>query len=309
MTASLATAAHTFTASTEDRRRCTCGKTRNTAAHGYDPKARKAAKEATEPTPFTAEENTALAAAEAEELAAAQAAVDAEEAAREAAWEAAQQEETPAAPLSADELLDGFHEAIDAHNAAAITEALNAADNTEEARVEAARVVLADLTVEEESPADTRQERATELADAVAAGAVSFDAAAAELLGGAPVETPAAKPVGTPAAAVADDAWTTALTADTGTAPELVNVYVGASVAALVMDRAADADPATASVAIKLRHRQPNAQNYRHVKLSAAERTALAAVATEIENEAVASGAGTLARAARTLRGRIAATL
>lgn len=90
-------------------------------------------------------------------------------------------------------------------------------------------------------------------------------------------------------------------------APELVNVYVGASVAALVMDRTADADPATASVAAKLRDRQPNAQNYRHVKLSPAERTALAGIATDIENTAVTSGAGALARAARTLRARIAA--
>jgi hypothetical protein len=43
MTATL-TAAHTFTASPEDRRRCTCGKSRNTSVHGYDKTARAAAK-------------------------------------------------------------------------------------------------------------------------------------------------------------------------------------------------------------------------------------------------------------------------
>jgi hypothetical protein len=41
--------------------------------------------------------------------------------------------------------------------------------------------------VPEEASADARQARAAELAEAVAAGDVSFDAAAAELLGGAPV--------------------------------------------------------------------------------------------------------------------------
>lgn len=45
------TAAHTFTASAEDRRRCTCGKSRNTSVHGYDKAARAAAK-----APVTAEQ-------------------------------------------------------------------------------------------------------------------------------------------------------------------------------------------------------------------------------------------------------------
>lgn len=44
MTAATLTAVHAFTASAEDRRRCTCGKSRNTSVHGYDKNARAAAK-------------------------------------------------------------------------------------------------------------------------------------------------------------------------------------------------------------------------------------------------------------------------
>lgn len=60
-------AVHTFTASAEDRRRCTCGKSRNTSVHGYDKAARAAAKAAPAVTEEPAAEVTAEAPAAVEE--------------------------------------------------------------------------------------------------------------------------------------------------------------------------------------------------------------------------------------------------
>jgi len=130
-------ATHTFTASTEDRARCTCGKSRNTKAHGYTP-TRGAGRAA------------------AEKLADA----------------AARQEQAADTAQAAEDAVEAVYARFAAKKAQA-----------------------------EESPADARQARASELAEAVASGAVTFDAAATELLGGAPVEVPAEEPTTDPAEA------------------------------------------------------------------------------------------------------------
>jgi hypothetical protein len=86
-------------------------------------------------------------------------------------------------------------ERLNAQEAAEATAAApvdRAAQAIEDARAHLAahpELVDEELAAElaEESPADARSARAAELAEAVAAGEVSFDAAAAELLGGAPV--------------------------------------------------------------------------------------------------------------------------
>jgi hypothetical protein len=103
-----------------------------------------------------------------------------------------------------------------------------------------------------------------------------------------------------------------AVTADTTEAPKLVSVWVGWRIADGLIPLADDlADPALASVAAKLRDRQPNKLLDRTIRLSFAECSALSAHATFVENEALGEDAsakerGPLVYSARTLRGRLA---
>lgn len=89
-------------------------------------------------------------------------------------------------------------------------------------------------------------------------------------------------------------------------ADKLLTVWVGWSVVDLVVPRVGDADPDVASVARKLQERKPDSAKARTIRVTAAEREALSALATAIETEAVTAGAGALARSARALRGRLA---
>lgn len=89
-------------------------------------------------------------------------------------------------------------------------------------------------------------------------------------------------------------------------ADKLVTVWVGWTVVDLIVPRVGDADPAVAAVARKLQERKPDGAKARTIRVNVAEREALAALATEIETDAVTAGSGALARSARALRGRLA---
>lgn len=89
-------------------------------------------------------------------------------------------------------------------------------------------------------------------------------------------------------------------------ADKLLSVWVGHTVVELVVPRVEDEDAAVAAVAAKLRDRTPDGANARTIRVNAAERAALSALATEVENQATTDGNGRLARAARALRGRLA---
>jgi hypothetical protein len=266
ITTATATAIHTFTASTEDRRRCTCGKSRNTAAHGYDAKARK------------------VAATNVAEVAAAYG--------------------VPAAALAAE------GDRIMRERAAAL-DAMPTDDEPADllAMCEADAAMKADMDVtcpQEESPADAHEARATELAEAVTAGQVSFDAAAAELLGGAPVNL----------RAVTDAAWMTALTTPPAVetpakrkakveTERMTSLWVARNMVDGLIARGMDSNPAVASIAAKVDASTPNNRGGRTIRLTKAELQALSTIATEVENTATEAGDGTVAMSARKLHARL----
>jgi hypothetical protein len=272
MTATAGT--HAFTASTEDRRRCTCGKSRNTTAHGYDAKARK--EEARRVEAITA-----------------QAAEDATVAEAIAAAVPAVLELTPA-------------ELTPAELAAKV-----AAEAEDEGRY-----------------ADAGEARATALAEAVTAGTLTFDAAVAHLLGGAPVtltaplavvtvdgEETTVEAAPTDVRAATDAAWTAALAAPPAEKapakkrkPEterMTSLWVARNMVEGLIARAADADPAVASIAAKVDASVPNNRGGRTIRLTKADLLALSAIATEVENAATEAAEGTVAMSARKLHARL----
>lgn len=275
MSAATLTAVHAFTASAEDRRRCTCGKSRNTAVHGYDKNARAAAK--AEPADDALPEVVSA--------------------------RVLTEEEQAALPGAAE--------------AAAVQAAL-------------------------ESPADARHARTVELAEAVASGSVSFDAAAAELLGGAPVTLAEAREDLLPAVAEqVDDAELADALAAAGIeveeetpapAPKRValgsyperkapaakkaaapagepvrSLWVAAAFVPIIL---ADTAPERASLVAKVDASVPNARGGRTIRVTRQEAEELSAIGTEIETAALEAGgrdAGRLAHSAVTMRARLAA--
>ncbi len=189
------------------------------------------------------------------------------------------------------------------------------------------------MVVTKESPADQREEAASVLAEAVAAGTVSFDAAASALLSGVALAQAAAivapEPV-TPAqvqaspvlAALSEEAReqiarnaaevaahvpAKAPKAAKAEGEKLASVWVGWQIAELVMASSAEE---LSTIGAKLAAKTPNSLRERTIRLTAAEVEALSAAATAIENDAATTGdakaAGRLAHSARTLRGRLA---
>jgi hypothetical protein len=157
--------------------------------------------------------------------------------------------------------------------AAKAEDALVAAVNRgDEAGADNAR---AELAAAEQAPADAREERATELADAVAAGAVSFDAAVSELLG-ARVETPAAKPVEKMAAAVA---------AKKAAKDDTVAYRIGKVLREFVLANAAGYAPALVE---HIKGRNVCYDGTATLRLTVAWVAELSAAATDLENAALA---------------------
>jgi hypothetical protein len=201
-----------------------------------------------------------------------------------------------ATPFTAEE--NAALEADAAAELAAEQAVIDAAEAAREAAWEAAQ---------QESPADARSARATELAGAVTAGAVSFDAAAAELLGGAPVETPAeriARSAELSAAVAADvaqvrevprteveDRVEAAMTAEV----PVKSWRIGKVLRDFILANEADYDTA---LVLHMRDRNVCYDGTSTLRLSPAWARGLSAAATDLEDAAVSGDA----RIATTLR-------
>lgn len=131
-----------------------------------------------------------------------------------------------------------------------------------------------------------RKHRAAELAEAVNAGRVSFDDAAAELLAAGPMQRldPVAAAKSRPAVSAARPAERAAERAKIAADDTLVSVRVGQRIADGVFT--ADGLHAGESLRTKLEAKAPNGDGVRVVRLNGVERATLAKIATEVEAQA-----------------------
>jgi hypothetical protein len=272
------TAAHTFTASTEDRRRCTCGKSRNTKAHGYTP-TRGAARAA-------ADKLTAAEAKQQQAEDTAQAAEDAVAAiyARftPTTAEVTAEEEAPAdveqCGIFGHEMTDGACEVCGMPDPAAMP-----AEETTPTPAEAARILTSPDLRKGAAEAKASEDRARERA----ATRQATDAAWAAAL-------TAPRPVKAPAKAKRKPET-----------EKMTSLWVARNMVEGLIARATDSDPAVASIAAKVDASTPNNRGGRTIRLNKAELLALSGIATEVENAATEAGEGTVAMSAQKLHARL----